>query len=44
MQTNNLATGISNNWVDVSGSENMTSTNITVDASAPTVFYRLRLP
>jgi autotransporter-associated beta strand protein len=43
-QTNNLTTGLGNNWVDVPGSENMTSTNITVDPHAPTVFYRLRLP
>lgn len=44
MQTNNLSAGLGTNWVDVSGSANMTSTNITVDATAPTVFYRLRLP
>lgn len=41
MQTNGLASG---NWVDVPGSGSMTSTNITVDANHPTVFYRLRLP
>lgn len=44
MQTNNLATGLGTNWVDVPGSENITSTNITVNAGQPTVFYRLRLP
>ena len=44
MQTNNLATGLGTNWVDVPGSENITSTNITVNADQPTVFYRLRLP
>ncbi len=44
MQTNSLSSGLSTNWVDVLGSQDMTSTNITVNANQPTVFYRLRLP
>jgi len=43
-QTNSLSTGLSTNWVDVAGSESITSTNITVEPSSPTVFFRLRLP
>ena len=42
-QTNSLATGLGNNWVDVPGSTSITSTNITVDPAKPTVFYRLKL-
>ena len=42
-QTNNLSTGIYTNWVDVAGSTSITSTNITVDPTKPTVFYRLKL-
>lgn len=44
MQTNNLATGLGTNWVNVPGSDSITTTNITVDPSAPTVFYRLKNP
>ncbi len=43
MQTNNLATGLGTNWVDVPGSDALTSTNIPVDVTQPTVFYRLKL-
>lgn len=43
-QTNSLSTGLTTNWVDVPGSANITSTNVTVNPTAPTVFYRLRLP
>lgn len=43
VQTNSLATGLSANWVDVSGSSAVTQTNITVDPAGPAVFYRLKL-
>jgi fibronectin-binding autotransporter adhesin len=43
-QTNSLSTGLSTNWVDVAGSGSMTSTNITIDPTRPTQFYRLRRP
>jgi autotransporter-associated beta strand protein len=43
-QTNSLSTGLSTNWVNVAGSESITSTNITIDPAKPTVFYRLVLP
>ena len=42
-QTNSLNIGLFTNWADVPGSTSITSTNITVDPSSPTVFYRLRL-
>jgi autotransporter-associated beta strand protein len=42
-QTNSLTKGLGTNWVDVPGSAGMTSTNITIDLTKPTVFYRLRL-
>jgi hypothetical protein len=43
MQTNSLSTGLGTNWAYITdGSIN--STNITVDASKPTVFYRLIYP
>lgn len=43
-QTNSLNTGLGTNWVDVTGSESMTSTNIPIDPTSPSVFYRLRYP
>jgi hypothetical protein len=47
-QTNSLATGLKSgagNWVTfVPGSTGITATNITVDATKPTVFYRLVYP
>ena len=43
VQTNSLSTGLGTNWVDIPGSTSITSTNIAVDPSAPTVFYRLKL-
>ena len=43
MQTNNLSTGLGTNWVDLPGSTSITSTNITIDPTAPTVFFRLKL-
>jgi hypothetical protein len=42
VQTNSLNVGISNNWVDVPGSSGMSSTNITLGTTVPTVFYRLK--
>lgn len=41
-QTNSLSTGLGTSWTDVPGSAGMTSTNIPVDPTQPTVFYRLR--
>ena len=43
-QTNSLSTGLSTNWVDVPGSDALTSESITINPAAPTVFYRLRSP
>lgn len=43
-QTNSLSVGISTNWFDVAGSGSVTSTNMTVNPSNPTVFFRLRYP
>jgi fibronectin-binding autotransporter adhesin len=43
-QTNSLSTGLSSNWVDVSGSASSTSYNIIINRTAPAVFYRLRHP
>jgi autotransporter-associated beta strand protein len=42
-QTNALSTGLSNNWVYVT-SASVSSTNIPVDSTKPTVFYRLVYP
>jgi autotransporter-associated beta strand protein len=42
-QTNALSTGLSTNWADVTSSA-VSSTNITVDSTKPTVFYRLVYP
>jgi len=44
MQTNNLTSGLGTNWVDVPGSANVNSTNITVDPTKPTIFFRLVYP
>ena len=43
-QTNSRSIGLSSNWLDVPGSDLVTSTNITVNPADPTVFYRLRIP
>ncbi|HEX7653046.1 MAG TPA: autotransporter-associated beta strand repeat-containing protein [Verrucomicrobiae bacterium] len=43
-QTNTLAAGLSTNWVDVSGSASVTTTNISVNPATPAVYYRLRHP
>ena len=42
-QTNALSTGLSTNWVYLTDGS-VSSTNITVDATKPTVFYRLTYP
>jgi hypothetical protein len=43
-QTNSLSVGIRTNWFDVTGTANVTSTNIVVVPANPSVFYRLRSP
>ena len=43
-QTNSLAAGLVNDWVDVSNSITSTQSVITVTATNPAVFYRLRHP
>jgi autotransporter-associated beta strand protein len=43
-QTNPRSTGLSNNWVTVSGSTNVTSMSIPINPANPTVFYRLVYP
>ncbi len=43
-QTNSAAVGLSNNWVDITGSAAVTSLSVTVNPANPTVFYRLRHP
>jgi autotransporter-associated beta strand protein len=42
-QTNALSKGLSTNWVDVTPGS-VSTTNITVDTTKPTVFYRLAYP
>lgn len=41
MQTNSLSVGISTNWVSIPGSSAITSTNITINPSTPSAFFRL---
>jgi autotransporter-associated beta strand protein len=43
-QTNSLNAGLGTNWVTVSGSSGLSSTNITMNPALPTVFYRLVYP
>ena len=43
MQTNSLATGLGTNWIYITDGS-LSSTNITIDANKPTVFYRLTYP
>ena len=40
-QTNALTTGLGTNWNDVADSTSISSTNITLDPTQPTAFYRL---
>jgi hypothetical protein len=42
-QTNALSTGVSTNWSPATDSS-VSSTNITIDPTKPTVFYRLIFP
>jgi autotransporter-associated beta strand protein len=44
VQTNPRSTGLSNNWVTVTGSTNVTSMSIPINTANPTVFYRLVYP
>jgi autotransporter-associated beta strand protein len=45
MQTNTLGAGLTTNgWVVVPGSDQITSTNISISKTNPTVFYRLTYP
>ena len=43
MQTNSLTTGLGTNWIYITDGS-LSSTNITIDANKPTVFYRLTYP
>jgi autotransporter-associated beta strand protein len=43
MQTNNLTTGLGTNWTYITDGS-LSSTNITIDPTKPTVFYRLTYP
>ena len=43
-QTNSLGVGVSTNWVRVPGSSSVISTNIIMNPTNPTVFYRLVYP
>ena len=43
MQTNSLTTGLGTNWTYITDGS-MSSTNLTIDPSKPTVFYRLTNP
>jgi autotransporter-associated beta strand protein len=43
-QMNTLNAGLTTNWTDVTGSANVTTTNITIVPGNPTVFFRLRKP
>jgi hypothetical protein len=40
-QTNSLSVGLSNNWVDVPGSDSVDSVSIPIDVTQPSVFYRM---
>jgi autotransporter-associated beta strand protein len=45
MQTNSLGSGLkTSGWVVVPGSDQMTSTNISITKTNPTVFYRITYP
>jgi fibronectin-binding autotransporter adhesin len=41
LQTNSLSVGLSTNWVNVPGSTSLTGTNITINPSTGTEFFRL---
>lgn len=44
MQTNSLSVGLSTNWVNVSGSTSVDSTNIPITTTNSSVFFRLVYP
>ena len=44
VQTNSLSTGLGTNWVSLPGSSSQSSTNITIDPTLPTEFFRLVAP
>jgi autotransporter-associated beta strand protein len=41
MQTNSLATGLSNNWMDCASANGLMTTNVTNDPTIPATFFRL---
>jgi len=43
-QTNSLTKGLGTNWITISGSDTMTTTNLTVNPAEPAVFYRMVYP
>jgi len=43
-QSNSVNVGLSNNWVDVSGSEHIIATTISISGVGSAMFYRLRHP
>ena len=44
IQTNSLSVGINTNWVTLTGSDAVTSTNLTINPANGTVFYRMVYP
>ena len=47
VQTNSRSVGLkpqTNQWFDVVGSTSLSGTNITIDKTQPTIFYRLAYP
>lgn len=43
-QTNSLAAGLGTNWSDMVGTGELGFTNVAIDPSMPTAYYRLRYP
>jgi autotransporter-associated beta strand protein len=43
-QTNSVSVGVSDNWVDVPGSESTTSVTVPLSPGNPSTFFRLRKP
>jgi hypothetical protein len=43
-QTNGLTTGLASNWADVAGSSNTNAWVVPINASGPSVFFRLAYP
>lgn len=44
VQTNSLATGLGTNWVDIANTGSVTSTNVTVNPTNGSVFFRMIYP